>query len=89
MYTPDTVRHEIRGRLNGGVQMSHIVVHSIANRMYMAEYTSLEHAEQKIEEIKKPAIVTSIRCKTPNWLGSTTETDLAITRKIAGINVTA
>ena len=54
MYTPDTVRHEIRGRLNGGVQMSHIVVYSIANRMYMAEYTSLEHAEQKIEEIKKP-----------------------------------
>ena len=67
MYTPDTVRHEIRGRLNGGVQMSHIVVYSIANRMYMAEYTSLEHAEQKIEEIKKHPNVMSINCRKPNW----------------------
>ena len=67
MYTPDTVRHEIRGRLNGGVQMSHIVVYSIANSMYMAEYTSLEHAEQKIEEIKKPPNVMSISFTKPNW----------------------
>ena len=47
--------------------MSHIVVYSIANRMYMAEYTSLEHAEQKIEEIKKPPNVMSISCTKPNW----------------------
>ena len=52
MYTPDTVRHEIRGRLNGGVQMSHIVVYWIDDAMYTEAFTKLEYAEKRIEEIK-------------------------------------